>query len=283
MKTILVPTDFSNCSADAIKYAIRFAAKTERKLLFFHSTFLLIPTRSSNFAYLNAVKADKETKLKLLIKYIDKIYTSLNIKRDEATTKFQVKFGNSLVENITEIINEQFIDLIVMGTHGATGFRKVFMGSNATKVIEQSYCPVLAIPHKFKFSAIKTIAYAAADLNNVKKELKKVISIAVKLDASLEIFHIATAKESLLKYQKFNSKEFLQSITHHYKFYNLGLYVIDGSDKDLSTAINSFITHNRPSIVVTLTQKKGFFEKLFATSQTKELAYNLKVPLLAIK
>ena len=68
-----------------------------------------------------------------------------------------------------------------------------------------------------------------------------------------------------------------------FKFYNLGLYVINGSDKDLSTAINSFITHNKPSIVVTLTQKKGFFEKLFATSQTKELAYNLKVPLLAIK
>jgi hypothetical protein len=80
MKTILVPTDFSNCSADAIKYAIQFAAKTERKLLFFHSTFLLIPIRSSNFAYLNAVKADKETKLKLLIKYIIRFIPLLILK-----------------------------------------------------------------------------------------------------------------------------------------------------------------------------------------------------------
>ena len=283
MRTILVPTDFSNCSADAIKYTINFAAKTERKLLFFHSTFLLIPTRSSNFVYLNAVKTDKETKMKLLIKYIDKIYNSLDIKRDGATTKFSVKFGNSLVENIIETLNEQFIDLIIMGTHGATGFRKMFMGSNATKVIEQSYCPVLVIPHKFKFTNIKTISYAAADLDNVKKELKKVIPIVAKLNASLEIFHISTSKASLLKYHKYNSNEFLQSIMHHHKFYNLSFYVIDGIDKDMTAVINSFIKHNKLDIVVTLTQKRGFFEKLFTTSQTKELAYNLKVPLLAIK
>ena len=283
MKTILVPTDFSNCSADAIKYAIQFAAKTERKLLFFHSTFLLIPTRSSNFAYLNAVKAEKETKLKLLIEYIDKIYSSLNIKRDQSTTKFLIKFGNSFVENIDETINEQFIDLIIIGTHGATGFRKVFMGSNATKVIEQSYCPVLAIPHKFKFHPIKKIAYAAADLNNLKKELKKVIPIAIKLDAYLEIFNITADKESFLNHKKFNSKEFLQKIMHHFKFYNIGLYVIDRTDKDLPDAINSFIKHTKPDILLTLTQKRGFFEKLFTTSQTKELAYSLKTPLLAIK
>jgi len=283
MRTILVPTDFSNCSADAIKYAIQFAAKTERKLLFFHSTFLLIPTRSSNFAYLNAVKADRETKLKLLIKFIDKIYHSLNIKRDEAITKFVVKFGNSLVENITETINEQFIDLIIMGTHGASGFRKVFMGSNTTKIIVHSYCPVLAIPHKYKFSEIEKLAFASSDLNKVKKELKQVVAIAKKFDASLEIFHVVTEKGSLKQYEQFNSKEFMNSLTHHFKFYKLSLYVIDRGDKNIATVIDSFVKHNKPNILITLTQKRRFFERLFNTSHTEELAYNLKVPLLAIK
>lgn len=283
MRTILVPTDFSNCSADAIKYAIQFAAKTERKLLFFHSTFLLIPTRSSNFAYLNAVKADRETKLKLLIKYIDKIYHSLNIKRDEAITKFVVKFGDSLVENITETINEQFIDLIIMGTHGASGFRKVYMGSNTTRIIAHSYCPVLAVPHKYKFSEIEKFAFASSDLNKVKKELKQVVAIAKKFDASLEIFHVVTEKGSLKKYEQFNSKEFLNSLTHHYKFYKLSLYVIDRGDKNIATVIDSFVKHNKPNILITLTQKRGFFERIFNTSHTEELAYNLKVPLLAIK
>jgi nucleotide-binding universal stress UspA family protein len=66
MKTILVPTDFSKCSPDAIKYAIHFAEKTDRKLLFFHSTFLLNPTKNSNSTYLRIVKLERELKLKML-------------------------------------------------------------------------------------------------------------------------------------------------------------------------------------------------------------------------
>ena len=93
MRTILVPTDFSDCSADAVKYAIHFAEKTDRKLLFFHSTHLLIPTRSSTTAYLNAVKSDKEAKLKQLITFVENNYNSLKIKRNENNTKFLVRFG----------------------------------------------------------------------------------------------------------------------------------------------------------------------------------------------
>lgn len=202
MRTILVPTDFSDCSADAVKYAIHFAEKTERKLLFFHSNHLLIPTRSSNVAYLNAAKSDKETKLKDLKKFIEKNYRSLKSDRNENNTKFLVRFGPSVIENITEILNEQFIDLIIIGTHGASGFRKVFVGSNTASVIEKSYCPVIAIPYKYKFKTIKTIAYASSDLNNLKTELKKIISTAQKLEASLEIFHITSNAESLLKKNK---------------------------------------------------------------------------------
>ena len=127
MQTILVPTDFSNCSADAIKYAILFAEKSGQNLVFFNSTFLLIPTGSSAKSYLNTIKLEKKAKLNTLIEFIEKIYHSLKIKRNVNNTKFIVKFGNSVVENITETINEQFIDLIIIGTHGATGFRKFFL------------------------------------------------------------------------------------------------------------------------------------------------------------
>lgn len=284
MRTILVPTDFSDCSANAVKYAILFAEKTERKLLFFHSTFLLIPTRSSGTAYMNAVKADKEAKLKTLTEFIEKIYRSLKIKRNENNTKFLVKFGHPVVENINEVINEQFIDLIIIGTHGATGFRKVFVGSNTASVIEQSYCPVLAIPHKYKFSGIKTIAYASSDLDSLKKELKKIIPIAQKLEASLKIFHITAGAESLTKKtEKFNSEVFIKSLSHFFKFPDMSLSVIDGGKTILVDAIGNFVKHNKPDVLVMLTQKRSFFDKIFHTSQTKEISYQSRVPLMAFK
>lgn len=283
MRTILVPTDFSDCSADAIKYAIRFAEKTGQKLLFFHSSFVLIPTSSLKRDYLNAVKSDKEAKLKTLTEFIDKIYSSLKIKRNKSNTKFLIKFGNSVVQNITETVIEQLIDLIIIGTHGATGFRKVFFGSNTANVIEQSNCPVLAIPNKYKFNDIKTIAYASSDLNNLKKELKKIIPVAQKLEASLEIFHITVVVDARVKWEKFNSKELMKTLSRHFRFYNMSLYVIDGENNVLINEIRDFVKHNKPDMLTMLTNKKSFFEKIFNTSQTKKISYQLNVPLMALK
>ena len=251
--------------------------------MFFHSSFVLIPTRSPKRDYLNAVKSDKEAKLKALTEFIDKIYSSLKIKRNKNNTKFLIKFGDSVVQNITETVIEQLIDLIIIGTHGATGFRKVFFGSNTASVIEQSNCPVLAIPNKYKFNDIKTIAYASSDLNNLKKELKKIIPVAQKLEASLEIFHITVVVEARVKWEKFNSKEFMQSLSRYFRFYNMSLYVIDGENNVLINEIKDFVKHNKPDMLTMLTHKKSFFEKIFNTSQTKKISNQLNVPLMALK
>lgn len=283
MRTILVPTDFSDCSADAVKYAIHFAEKTGRKLLFFNSTFLPIPKGSSAKNHLNAVKSVKELKLKTLIRFIEKIYASLKIKRDENNTRFLVKVGNSVVVNITETINEQFIDLIIIGTHGATGFRKTFFGSNTASIIEQSFCPVLAIPNKYKFDGIKTIAYASSDLNKLKKELKKIIPITQKLEASLEIFHITGVADARFKWKDFNSKEFMKFLSRHFRFYNMSLYVIDGEKNSLINEIRDFVKHKKPEMLAMLTHKRSSFEKIFNSSKTKEISYQLNVPLMALK
>lgn len=283
MKTILVPTDFSECSSDAIKYAIHFAEKTDRKLLFFHSTFILIPTRSSNSTYLQTVKLEREVKLKLLIEFVDHIYSTLNIERDANKTKFYVKFGNSVGENILELLNEQFIDLIILGTHGNTAFTKFFTGSNTAYVIEQSYCPVLSIPYEYKFAGIKSIAYASSDLGNLKKELKQIITIAQKFSASLTLFYVTTDETDVNSCEKFKSKEYRESLIKHFKFENISLQIINGEEKILVDSIGSFVKNNKPDMLIMLTQKRGFFNKFFDQSQTKEISYQMTVPLLVLK
>ena len=283
MRTILVPTDFSKCSLQAVKYAIQFAQKTERKIIFFHSTFLLIPTRSSTRSYLYSVKSDKDNKMKFLIQFIDDAYHSLNIKRDQFRTKFMIKFGNSAVKNIMETINEQFIDLIIMGTHGSSGFRKILFGSNAIKVIEQAYCPVLAVPAKFKFKSIDKIAYAGSDIDKLKKELKSVVQIARNLNASIDIVHIASGSKLKMKSENFEVDKFVITLSKQLKFYNFGFYIIDGKGRSLADEINKFVAHQKSDMLVMRTKKRGSFDKLFYPSQTAELAYNLNLPLLAVK
>ena len=283
MRTILVPTDFSECSVDAMKYAIHFAGKTERKLLFFHSTFSLIPTSSSNAVYLNAVKSDRESKLKILTDLVEETYRSLKITRDAGKTKFLVKFGTSVVENILETLDEQFIDLIITGTHGATGFGKFFIGSNTASIIGQSYCPVLAIPGNHEFNGIKSIAYASSDLNNLKEELKQIIRITKKLKASLAIFHIAPEADFSSCREKFGSGVFMESMAGHFKFKDMRLHILDGGKTTLVDAIGDFVRDEKPDILAMLTRKRGVLEKVFDPSQTKEISYQLRVPLMAVK
>jgi Universal stress protein family len=198
-------------------------------------------------------------------------------------TKFVVNRSPSVLESISETINEQFIDLIIIGTHGATGFRKIFLGSNAASIIEQSYCPVLAIPNKYKFNGIKTIAYACSDLDNLQNELKKIIPMAQKIEASIQIFHIVSGKKAIISYENFNAEVFMKSLLSHFKFNNMSLDLIDSKENSLSISINNFIKHNKPDLFAMLTNKRSFFEKIFTTSQTKEMSYQLSIPLLAVK
>lgn len=283
MKTILVPTDFSKCSSGAIKYAIHFAEKTDRKLLFFHSTFILIPTRGSNSTYVRTVKSEREIKLQVLIQFVDDIYSSLEIARDMNKTKFYVKFGNSVIENILELLNEQFIDLIILGTHGSSAVTKFFTGSNTAHVIEQSYCPVLSIPSKYKFTGIKSIAYASSDLGNLRKDLKKIITIAQKFSSSLTLFYVATDETDIDSCKKFQSKEFRESLIKHFKFDNISLQIINGEENILRDSIRNFINNNKPDMLIMLTHKRGFFSKFLDPSQTTEISYQMAVPLLALK
>ncbi len=283
MRTILVPTDFSNCSKEAVKYAIHFATKTGRKLLFFHSTFLLIPTRSSSMAYMMAVKSNRSQKQKQLVTFVNKIYDELNINRNMDTTKFIVKFGPSVVENTMEVINEQFIDLIIMGTHGASGLRKIFMGSNTTALIEKTYCPVLAIPSKYKYEGLNKLAYASANLSTLKKELKKIIPLAQSLNALLEIVHILSDTESKKLNKKLDKLKFANELANHYDFYNMSFELSDYKDDDLKKSIDAYIKNKKPDMLIMLTHQKNLLSRIFFTSNTKEIAYQIKIPLLALK
>ena len=133
------------------------------------------------------------------------------------------------------------------------------------------------------FKDIKVIAYASSDLNNLKKELKKIIPVAQKWEASLEIFHITHLVEARVSWGKFNSKVFMKTLSRHFRFYNMSLYVIDGENNVLINEIRDFVKHNKPDILTMLTNKKSFFEKIFNPSQTKKISHQLNVPLMALK
>src|SRR5690606_11845301 len=138
---ILIPTDFSKLSKVAVFYAIELAQKLEGELIVVSVVNTEVPpmTRLGLHRLRAAFKKSAELEMILLIKEIEKKYK----RKYKVNIIHKILFGSSVNETIERFASGNNIDLIVTGTKGATGLKKVFLGSNATSIINKSSIPVI--------------------------------------------------------------------------------------------------------------------------------------------
>jgi nucleotide-binding universal stress UspA family protein len=147
LKKILCPIDHSDCSKEALKYAVSFAMKDEAKLYLLH----IIDIRSFNdsLVAMSQQIPDKETLEQLRMKLLDCIPEDI---RDDMDVEATVIQGIPFAE-IISTAKEKEIDMIVIGSHGRTGISHMMLGSVSEKVVRKAPCPVLTVRqpgHEFK-------------------------------------------------------------------------------------------------------------------------------------
>lgn len=155
MKKILVPCDFSEQAVNAFRFALDVAKRSNDEihlvnvveLPVMHDT-VLMPVLSFEEAMLKELreKAEKQFE-KLISKYAD-----------DAKVKASVEFGATSVM-IEDYAAGKEIDLVIMGTRGASGVREFLIGSNTEKVVRRVACPVIAIKNHVKPGDIKNIVF----------------------------------------------------------------------------------------------------------------------------
>jgi len=183
MKNILVPTDFSEQAGYAMDLACEIAMKTKSNLIALHvldhTGLFDFSTGSSAYPimgnpagldldqkFLESLHANAEEKCASFVKKYE---------REGITISKKIKIGSAF-QYITQEIDEQGIDLVIMGSKGASGFEEVLIGSNTEKVVRHAKCPVLTVKTKLTLSDINDIVFATSfkegDLH-VTDELKK--------------------------------------------------------------------------------------------------------------
>lgn len=165
MKKILVPCDFSKPAINAYRFALDVAAKANGTVHLLHAIELpvlydtvLMPALNFEQALLKELKEKTETEFEK----IKAKYTSEGVK-----VFTNVVFG-SPSKVILEYSKNESIDLIVMGSHGASGLREIFVGSNAERIVRSSPVPVLVIKHYYK-GLVKNIVFPT-DLGTEEQE-----------------------------------------------------------------------------------------------------------------
>ncbi len=189
MKNILVPCDFSKPAVDAFRVAMNIALKTNAvvhllnviELPVLHDT-VLMPVLNFEAAMLEELKEKTENELK---KLIDK-YKIGGVK-----VTAELQFGAPAFK-ILEYAQAHSVDIIIMGSHGAQGFREFIIGSNAEKIVRASVPPVLVVK-TYTDNAIKNVVFPnTLDTENQEELVKKVKDLQELFNAKLHIVYVNT-------------------------------------------------------------------------------------------
>lgn len=135
--------DGSDASIDASNYAIDMAKKFEASLTVL---FIVAPAVYIDFGYANVGTTNEieSTKKKLAQNEVDKVNEKAMEKGVTVRKDVLIKHI-SVVKEIVEYAEKYKIDLIIMGSRGMTGFKKMLLGSVASGVVTYAHCPVLVV------------------------------------------------------------------------------------------------------------------------------------------
>jgi nucleotide-binding universal stress UspA family protein len=276
MRKLLLPTDFSENSWNAIEYALKLFEDE-------NCTFYLLNTytpRIYKLEYFEAGKAQfglldamKEVSLSGLEEINKKIEERFNNPKHVIA---QISSFNTLTDEIKELLNTYEFDAIVMGTKGATGAKEILFGSNTVHIIKSAKCPVLAIPDNFEYEVPREILFPSDyEIDYNKNKLKLVVDIASKHHSRINLLHVAT-KDKLSKYQHKN-KQKVESV-----FGKNSILFHSIRHQKLSDAINDFQLKYRINLLVMINNKRSFFENLFFKSTISDIGFHLSTPFLVI-
>jgi len=277
MKRILLPTDFSENAMNAIRYAINLFKDSPCTFYFLHTytpAAYNVGSMADSASALELQRITKDNAEREMASVLDQVRDEYNFPkhRYESIVTF-----NLLLYEIEDVVEEKFIDLIVMGTKGATAAKEVFIGTNTMYTIKKVNCPVIAVPSEFGFEAPKEILFPTDyRVHTDNPYLPLLREICDRNLSRLNILY-AYLGEPLDKTQ-IATRDFL----NNYFKDQAHLFFTDDQAEDLLYSIEEFQTRHKINLLVMLHNRHNFFENLLFTPVIKQVAYHTNIPLLVI-
>lgn len=264
---ILVPTDLSENAKNALDFAIGYA-----KLQGASITLLYIYYAVYDYAYraeelMSAIESDAKKALQ----------KEIEAKGDEVSIDYKIIQG-TIPTAINDTVLSGDYDLIIMGTQGASGIKKVLIGSNTANTIKESEVPVLAIPSGASFDQVQSITVAVELSNEDELLLAKVSGLTENLNLPYTILHVENKEDFNREISFKGLKAYLSETFPDDEF---GFVKIQSPEFDKGA--EEYLTSQSNTLFVMLSKNRNFFEALFTKSNSVKFAYHTHVPLLVVK
>lgn len=277
IQKLLVPVDFSAATEKAIAYAVVLAKKWQSKLVFVHgyqvafATYERPPMAPTVNPMVGTGLSEKELSREKLNDFLEAFPQLDEIEHEDVVG---LGFAVDVIRRTAEAEN---VDVIVMGTSGASELEGFFIGTNTEKVSRKAPCPVLVIPDDLKSYEINTVCLALDILNDDNTiNLDVLVTLLTSFGAKLRIIHISDKEETGFKKEELPAhfKESLNQIQHSIHVFYAG---------DPQEGIEEFLDKFPIDLIALLHREHGFFERLFRPGIRKKMIFKTKVPLLILK
>lgn len=276
LRTILLPTDFSDSARNAILYGLQLYKGREYKFILLNS---VEPATSSSSAGMIVNMSEMMAKDSLEGLTKEKKWIESLPEFKGCSIEIAQMFGEFL-GCVNHIIKEKSIDMVIMGTTGASGLKEFFVGSNAASVIHDVSLPTLTVPFNASFDEITKIVFATdfKPLNDWSHVLF-LKEIAIRRKAELVLLHVNKSSSKISDSDKARAKDQLLNY-----FEGCNTKVEYRVNEDTVGGIQDYMSKNNDVDMITMVpRKKNFFEKIFSKSVAKKVAYHSSVPMLTLQ
>lgn len=277
MKNILVPTDFSKNSWNAIQYALEFFRTTPCNFYLLHVTSI------SNYAggespIVPTTQVIEKTLLKTSkVKLQELLIRIKKLNSNEDHNFITLSSYDYFIDAIRNHADEKNIDYIVMGTKGANGVKRAIIGTNTGDLITKVKCPVIVVPENAVFKEPKEVAFPTDyNLFYQTKVLSTISGLAKMFDSTIRILHVAKKDEQLTKFQ-IENQEYLNDffMDEKHSFHKV-------TNKKIEAGVQCFVESRDIDMIVMIAKNLNLFQQILFKPAIEEISYHTEVPFLVL-
>ncbi|MFT5337014.1 MAG: nucleotide-binding universal stress UspA family protein [Luteibaculaceae bacterium] len=273
MKKIIVPTDFSDCAENALHVAADIARKSKNAEIHLVHVYERPISGISLKFYIDTVELQK------VKEFIQSEMTILCQK--DFLKGLEVKkhfYGDQEIHDIPNLSVCDDADLIVMGTHGSSGWREFFIGSNTQKLIRIANCPVLAIKQRHEEFKVENLVFASNFYGEADNSFEKVKSLIELFEAKIHLLTVNT--QGQFEPTK-KSRNLMTIFANKCGLTNFSTHVFN--DETVEEGILHFSEEINPDLIIIETHGRSGIAELLNPSITGKVVNHIWRPVVSIK
>lgn len=276
IKKILIPYDFSETAELALEHAAFMSKlhKAEIQLLHVIESYSFTTAISSAFtksqtAFESKIESSANVRLKQIA---DKLHHSSGM---NVTCNTEV---GKIYKKIIQVSEQDNVDIIVMGTHGGSGFQEYLMGSNSYKVVMGAPCPVITVQTHAKKIGFKDIVLPIDNSSVSRQKVTFAIEIAKHYNSVIHIAGIMTMSDvemqRIFEVKVHQVKDFVEE---HEVPYTVKMFKGD----NIATITMDYSSQINADLIVIMTEQES--SGLFMGSFAQQIVNHSKIPVMSVR